>query len=84
MEQVLREWDLWKKKKYMTSKKEEIAPQTGSKLSEKIADYCEKGPFILHQPQFMATCNFVMKHYQDKLPTIGWENKDLDEITLYP
>ena len=67
----MREFDLWKKSMYMTSKKEEITSQIDSKLSKKIADYCERGPFILHQPQFVATCNFVMKHYQETLPTIG-------------
>ena len=42
-----------------------------SKLSDRIAEYCEIGPFLLHLPQFIATVLFTLKHYQEKLPTIG-------------
>ena len=42
-----------------------------SKLSVRIADYCEIGPFLSHRPQFIATANYVIKQYQQKLPTVG-------------
>ena len=42
-----------------------------SKLSARIADYCEIGPFLSHRPQFIATANYVIKQYQQKLPTVG-------------
>ena len=71
MEQVMREFEIWKKNKYLISREDKIAAQTGSKLSKKMADYCEKGPFILHQPQCVATGIFVMKHFQNTLPAIG-------------
>ena len=42
-----------------------------SKISAGIADYCEVGPFLSHRPQFIATANYVIKQYQQKMPTVG-------------
>ena len=50
---------------------ERVKKSARSKLSDRIAEYCEIGPFLLHLPQFIATVLFTLKHYQEKLPTIG-------------
>ena len=42
-----------------------------SKLSDRIAEYCATGPFLLHLPQYIAAMNFTLKHYRENLPTIG-------------
>ena len=42
-----------------------------STLSSLITEYCEIGPYILHQPQFLETFNFVLKHYQENLRSLG-------------
>ena len=54
-----------------TNKKDSQPSQPHSKLSDRIANYSEVGPFLTHHPQFIVTANYVIKYYQKKLPTIG-------------
>ena len=42
-----------------------------SKLSDRIEEYCENGPFLTHRPQFRVLANYILKQYQKTLPTLG-------------
>ena len=45
--------------------------QDHSQLSDKIAEYCETGPFLTHLPQFIFGAKYVISQYQKKIPIFG-------------
>ena len=46
-------------------------PPDHSSLSDKIAEYCETGPFLTNLPEFIYTCKFIVNQYQKKNPIFG-------------
>ena len=40
-------------------------------LDNKIADYCEKGSFLSHLPEFAEGLKYVFEVYEKQLPEFG-------------
>jgi predicted nuclease with TOPRIM domain len=71
MEEVIKEFE--NNRNVMISSKTEfpLVQSSCSKLSVKIAEYCEIGPFLTHRPQFLSAAKYIIGQYQEKLPTVG-------------
>ena len=46
-------------------------PQVPTKLSHKIEEYRETGPFLTHLPEFVHAIKYIICQYQKKLPIFG-------------
>ena len=46
-------------------------PQVPTKLSHKIEEYCETGPFLTHLPEFVHAIKYIISQYKKKLPIFG-------------
>ena len=77
MEEVINECKLSKNAKIVSNEdktdKSNSPPMKPAfvKLSDRIGDYCEIGPFLTHRPQFLVLANYILKQYQQTLPTLG-------------